>query len=165
MCTAPLSIFFKNIFCKIVRYWFSICFNSVIERRFSPIPLRGGGEKLDGSFDKFLEEYFMSVLKHGVEMPEAGTDFDDVEIEILYRRLVDKLVIRMFENMVENALIQCEFRKLTNRQRMVILLNVLMKIKPKTTADMIGSTIDNVYQHKSRALQKLRKELQDLADS
>jgi DNA-directed RNA polymerase specialized sigma24 family protein len=105
------------------------------------------------------------MLKHGIGIPEAGTDFDDAEIEVLYRRLVDKLVIRMFENMVENALIQCEFRKLTKRQRMVILLNVLMKIKPKTTADMIGSTTNSVYLHKSRALQKLREELQDLADS
>ncbi|MDR2357984.1 MAG: hypothetical protein LBD92_07895 [Oscillospiraceae bacterium] len=121
---------------------------------------------MSGSFDKFLEEYFLSVMKRGQEMPEVGTDFgdfDDAEIEVLYRWLVDKLVIRIFENMIDNIQIQHEFRKLTKRQRMVVMLNVLMKINTETTADMIGITTDNVHQHRSRALRRLRKELQDLA--
>lgn len=120
---------------------------------------------MNGSLDGFLEEYFRSALKHGPEAPETGADFDDAEIEALYRMLVDKLVIRIFENMTENALIQCGFRKLTKLQRMVIMLNVLMDFKPKATADLIGATTDSVYMHKSRALHKLRQELEDLAGS
>jgi DNA-directed RNA polymerase specialized sigma24 family protein len=122
-------------------------------------------KRLSGSFDKFLEEYFLSAMKRDLEMREQEIDFDGAEIEALYRMLVDKLVIRIFENMIENELIRREFRKLTKLQRMVIVLNVLMKIKPEMTADMIGATTNSVYLHKSRALRRLRQELENLEDS
>ena len=76
--------------------------------------------------------------------------------------VVDSIIIRMFDNLVESERMTRGFCKLTKIQRMVILFNIVLELDLEDTADMVGVSMNSVYLHKSRALRRLKKELENI---
>jgi len=123
-------------------------------------PPSGGGETMSGHFDGFIESLLSGKGRQGYD-EEFRSDIDDAEILYLYSKIVDKMVMDLFDENTGNWRITHGFRQLSTMQRMVILFNIIYGINLKTTATLIGSSLNSVKVQKNRALKRLKEEIAD----
>ena len=112
-----------------------------------------------GDFDKFI----MQLLNNSnARDTEKDMDLDEAEINYLYLHIVDKVVVRMFDNTIYNEDLRIAFRKLNRIEKMVILFNVAWGINLKLTAEIIGTSINSVKVQKNKAMKRLKQELAEI---
>ena len=115
---------------------------------------------MSGHFDGFIESLLSGKGRQGYD-EEFRSDIDDAEILYLYSKIVDKMVMDLFDENTGNWKITRGFRRLSPMQRMVILFNIIYGINLKTTATLIGSSLNSVKVQKNRALKRLKEEIAD----
>lgn len=77
----------------------------------------------------------------------------------LYKKVTDKLIIKIFERNIENELLNVAFWKLSSMQRKVLLFNVLYDFSAESAAHLLGTTVDSIYTQKYKALKRLKAAL------
>ena len=111
-------------------------------------------------FDLFLKRQLNAHIKNK-HIKNLDFILDEQEILYLYSKIVDKVIVKMFNNMVEDEKMQKSFKKLSSLQRMVILFNVILDFSLKDTSIIIDSSLNSIKSQKSKAVKRLKKELGD----
>jgi len=78
------------------------------------------------------------------------------ELQKSYVRIIDKLVIKIFENNIESELLNAALHKLSPIQRKILLLCVLHDFSTESTAYLLSTSKNNVYVQKCKALKRLK---------
>jgi len=119
-------------------------------------------KRLKRLLDELIKECLSKRNPPESQHDDHELDLDETTVDYLYHRIVDRMVMRMFDNLAENEHLMREFRELTKIQKMVILFNFMMDFDPEETANIIGVSMNSVYLHKSKALLRFYEELQHL---
>ncbi len=97
------------------------------------------------------------------------TDFDvsvpltEKEIEKDCKKIFDKLVVRIIISELENEVIISAILNLHKIERIVIVLNIIGGLTAGEIAYLLGTSANNIYVQKNKALKKLRSELAHIA--
>ena len=102
----------------------------------------------------------ISESKHKSTKNELDFELSENEVLYLYSKIVDKMIIRMFNNMIENNETQKSFKKLSRLQRMIILFNVILDFSLDDTAIIVGSSLNSIKSQKSKAVKRMKRELE-----
>ena len=87
----------------------------------------------------------------------------DKEIKKGCKKIFDKLVIRIIINELENEVIISAILNLHELERIVIVLNIIGGLTAGEIAYLLGTSANNIYVQKNKALKKLRSELAHIA--
>ena len=97
------------------------------------------------------------------------TDFADSvpltekEIKKGCKKIFDKLVVRIIINELKNEMVISAILNLHEIERIVIVLNIIGGLTAGEIAYLLGTSANNIYVQKNKALKKLRSELAHIA--
>ena len=113
-----------------------------------------------GILDEIIKDILYSNKKFNyLENSDPIEDIKSKEIKNLYEKILDKVVISMFNEYIENELLYRVFLKLTRVQRMIIVFHILLDFNAKETAEILGNNEDSIYSQKYKALKRFKEEL------
>ncbi len=113
-------------------------------------------------FDYLLQQLLFE------KYPPINDDFDDISkispkaITEEYRKLLDKVSIRIIIDVFEQEEYVNAILKLARVERIIVALNIIQGIKLKEIAYLLNTSVDSVYSQKNTALKRLKAELANI---
>lgn len=78
-----------------------------------------------------------------------------------YRKILDKVAIKIIYDEFENEKIIEEMMKLARVERIILTFHIILKMDLPEIAYLLDTNIDSIYTQKSTALKRLKKELEN----
>lgn len=86
--------------------------------------------------------------------------FSEKKLTYEYRKILDKVAVKMIINSFENEDIIIAMMRLARIERIIIAFNIIPELKLPEIAEMLGTSVESVYTQKGTALKRLKKELE-----
>lgn len=126
--------------------------------------------KMESQEVKQMFSYFDYLLQQLLfeKYPPINDDFDDISkispkaITEEYRKLLDKVSIRIIIDVFEQEEYVNAILKLARVERIIVALNIIQGIKLKEIAYLLNTSVDSVYSQKNTALKRLKAELANI---
>lgn len=116
----------------------------------------------------YLELLMKRLLLEDGKRRGNNVNDDDINpdhLTIEYRKILDKLAIKMAVDAFENEDILREILNLARTECIIIVFNIIQELQLGEIASMLDTSVDSVYTQKHTALKRLKEELGKIDDT
>ena len=112
-------------------------------------------------FEQLFKQMFIQNYKSKQTLEEKVCN-EQIKVTSEYRKILDKVAIRIIYDTFENEKIIDAMMELARLQRIILTFNIIAEIELPEIAFLLDTSLESTYAQKSTALKKLKAELEKI---